>query len=78
MVNYDEFFTNSKYGVKDLFIMENKVYFSYIRKIDENCFNTSVLQADLNFEKLIFEDFFVPKNDIVKTIGFNHIPLVVE
>ena len=25
-----------------------------IRKIDENCFNTSVLQADLNFEKLMF------------------------
>ena len=64
LINYDEFFTNSKYGVKDLFVMENKVYFSYVRKIDENCFNTSVLQADLNFEKLMFEDFFVPKECI--------------
>ena len=60
LVKYNDFFTNSKYGVKDLFILENEIYFSYIRKIGDKCFNTSVVRADLNFENLTFKDFFVP------------------
>lgn len=70
IIKYADFYSNSKYGIKDLFIMDDNVYFSYIKEAKDNCFNTSILKARLNFEKLLFEDFFSPSECIVGDQGW--------
>ena len=60
IIKYKDFYVNSKYGIKDLFIMDNYIYISYIKKLEDKCFNTSILKAEMNYEKLFFEDFFIP------------------
>lgn len=65
LINYDLFFENSMYGVKDLFLMDNQIYFSYINEVKDNCYNTSIMRAEINFEILIFKDFFAPSECII-------------
>lgn len=56
-VNYDDFYENSWYGVKDVFISENNIYVSFSNQMEEDCYNTSILVAEINNE-LKFEMFF--------------------
>jgi len=65
IIKYKDFYSNSKFGVKDLLIIDDIVYFSFIREVSNNCFNTSILKAKLNFDKLIFEEFFFPAECIL-------------
>ena len=58
LILYDDFYINSKFGIKDVFIAKDKIYFSYIKEVKKDCFNTSVARAELNFDKLYFDDFF--------------------
>ena len=68
IVKYKDFYINSKYGIKDLFLMDNKIYISFINKINKNCFNTSIMVAELNFKKLFFKSFFSPDECINSNI----------
>jgi len=45
--------------VNHFLLKDNKFYISYNKKISENCFFNSIAVADLNFEKMIFEDFII-------------------
>lgn len=67
LITYEEFYKNSNYGVKDLFYLDNFIYFSFNRQVKKNCFNTSILRAPINYEKLIFEEFFFPNDCQLKT-----------
>jgi len=51
-------------SIKDLKIIKNKMYISFHNEVRKDCYNTSILKAEINFEYLIFEDFFIP-NDCV-------------
>lgn len=55
---YDDFYLNSKFGINDVFISKDKIYFSYVKEVKKDCFNTSIAKAKLNFDKLYFEEFF--------------------
>ena len=44
--------------VKHILYDEGKIYVSYIKKIKEECYANSVLSADINYNKLIFKEFF--------------------
>ena len=44
--------------VKNLLIVNNKIYVSYERKVKDKCFTNSVLVSSLKFEKIIFNEFF--------------------
>ncbi|MBC8306934.1 MAG: PQQ-dependent sugar dehydrogenase [Pelagibacterales bacterium] len=68
IIKYKEFYLNSKYGIKDLYIMNNYIYISYIKKVEEECFNTSILRAEMNYEKLLFKDYFSPTECIKSSI----------
>ena len=68
IIKYKEFYTNSKYGIKDLYIMDNYIYISYIKKVNEECFNTSILKAEINYDRLIFKDYFSPTECINSNI----------
>jgi len=55
-----DFFYHSPFGVKDILILENKIYLSYTNQVSKGCYNTSILVAEINYEKLDFSKFFVP------------------
>ena len=60
LINDPKFFVNSYIGVKDFKIIDKNLYMSYSFKLREDCYNTSVLVGELNYEKIIFEKFFSP------------------
>ncbi len=66
LIKYEDFFSNSNYGIKGLLLFNNYLYFSFNREVSEGCFNTSVLRAKLNYENLKFEKFFFPDECVKK------------
>lgn len=68
LITYEDFYKNSNYGVKDLFFLNEYLYFSYNREVTKGCFNTSILRAKINYEKLEFESFFSPDDCQLKSM----------
>jgi hypothetical protein len=62
LITQKEFFEDSYFGIKDVKIYNNQIYISYSNEIKKDCFNTSILYANLNFQKLDFKDFFASKS----------------
>ena len=60
LIKYNDFYSSSEFGIKDLLIYKNKIYISYSNQIKKDCFNTSILLSDLNLKELKFEEFFTP------------------
>ena len=68
LIKYDRFYVKSMYGIKDALISKNKIFISYLKQEDStptekwrnNCYSTSILVADLNYEYLEFKEFFSP------------------
>lgn len=58
----EEFKIKTRIGIRDILIHNNYVYLSYNKKVKENCYNTSIVRALINFEKLNFENFFTYKD----------------
>ena len=64
--NIDDFFKMSqlkkdqRISTKDLKIFDNKVFVSFINEVRDNCWNVSVIFADLNYNELEFKEWFVP------------------
>ena len=50
------------FSIKDLKIFNERVYVSFTDEIKEDCWNTSVIFANLNDEKLDFKYIFKPKD----------------
>ena len=70
IITYNEFYLPSSYGIKDILIIDNSLYVSFINQLKKDCFNTSILVADLNLNKLEFSKFFEPKECIDKINDF--------
>ena len=70
-INYFEFFSSGQFGIKDILIIKNKIYVSYIHEMEPDCFNTSILESEIS-KKLIFSIFYSPRQCIKKEIpNFN-------
>ena len=52
-------------SIKDLKIINDEMFISFHNELYEDCFNTSILKAKINFDFLDFENFFIP-DDCVK------------
>ena len=62
IVTYPKFYKSGFYGgVKDIFLLNDQLYVSYTNKIQKDCYNISILRANLSYEFLKFENFFDPK-----------------
>ena len=46
------------FSLRDLFIYENKIFISYIEEIKEDCWNTSVMYGNMNYERIKFNKLF--------------------
>ena len=65
-INFNEFYSDLQYGIKDILINNNTIYVSYIDKEKKDCFDLKIISANLNFEFLQFKEFFKPSNCIDK------------
>lgn len=66
IVTQEEFYKSSLYGIKGLLYNNNQIYISLTYEKRENCFNTSVFYANLNYTKLQFKEFFSPDECVKK------------
>ena len=60
-INYDQYIKNRWFSFKDLLISEGKVFVSYTKEVNKDCWNTSFLFAELNKSNLIFKNLFSPE-----------------
>ena len=60
IIKFKEFYVPSNFGIRDLKVIDEKLYVSYPKEIKPDCFNISILEADLkNFRnEIIFSEFF--------------------
>ncbi len=70
IINYSDFYTSSPFGIKDVLIDDDKIYISYVNELKKDCFNTSILAADINYEFLKFYKFFTKDECIKKNDKF--------
>ncbi len=57
-ININQFLKKNTFGTKDLLISDDKVFVSYTREVSEDCWNISLLKADLNLKELKFNPLF--------------------
>jgi hypothetical protein len=57
--SYYDFYGPGQFGIKDILIDQGYIYVSYIRQLKPNCFNTSVLKAEVK-KSLEFSILFSP------------------
>ena len=62
LIKNEKFYRNSKYGIRDVLIVDNKIFVSYTNLVSDNCVNTSLLVAPMNLEYLNFNHLFLPKD----------------
>ncbi len=72
IITYEYFYNKYEYSIKDLLIHNKKIYLSFINEKEKDCFNTSILVAELNHNFLNFEFFFNPFDCIKRNndLGF--------
>ena len=68
LVRYYDFYGPGQYGLKGLYADNRYLFASFSYMEEPDCFNTSLLRADINTRFLNFEIFFVP-NQCVKIIN---------
>ena len=61
-LSLDEINKENWFSIKDLLITNNHVYVSFTNEQQNDCWNTSVIVAKLNYDYLNFSNFFEPKN----------------
>ena len=61
IIKYNKFYQRSSFGIKDTLIFNDQLYISYTNELEKNCFNTSILVANIDYNKLVFRDFYSPK-----------------
>lgn len=63
-IGLEQFQKSHKFSLKDLFIHKNKIYVSYTEEIKKDCWNTSVIYANMNYKNIIFKNLFSNKECI--------------
>lgn len=66
-IDYNQFVKDKLFSIKDILIKENKIYVSFTKEIKENCWNTSIVYADMNYTNIIFENFFFSEKCILSS-----------
>jgi hypothetical protein len=69
VIKNEEFYSDGFVTIKDLLILNNKIFFSYIKKLTNNCYNTSIMSSEFNLNYLKFTEFFSYEDCIVGAHG---------
>lgn len=57
-ISLEQFKKSHKFSLKDLLVYNNVIYISYTEEIKENCWNTSLIYADFNYQNIAFKKMF--------------------
>ncbi len=57
-IGLKQFQKSPKFSIKDLMIINKKIYVSYTEEIEKDCWNISVLSGDINYKKIKFKKVF--------------------
>ena len=57
-IGIKEFEKGSEFSVKDLKIINNKIYISFIDEVKNNCWSLSIIEGNINYKKINFSSFF--------------------
>ena len=60
-ISLNQFNKDIWFSLKDLHIHDDRIYVSYTEEIREDCWNTSIISGEFNYEKIIFKNFFLLK-----------------
>ena len=63
-IGMDQFKKSLSFSIKDLLIKDDKIFISFTEEMKEDCWNTSIIYADINYQKIIFKNFFSPSKCI--------------
>jgi len=72
--NNEKIYEKGWESTKDILILQNKVYVSFVNEVSENCVNVEIIYAELNFEFLKFKPFFQDSECAVRTDGVDPYP----
>ena len=59
-IHSEQFNKNIWFSIKDLKVHNNKIFISFTEEIEKDCWNTSVLIGDMNYENINFHKLFSP------------------
>jgi glucose/arabinose dehydrogenase len=63
-IGINQFNKDRWFSIKDIFIFNNKVFVSYTEEINQDCWNTSIIYGNMNYENIKFKKLFSPKECI--------------
>ena len=68
LIKNDEFFIRGSISIKDLLILDNKIFFSFSKEQTSGCYNTSIMNAEFNLNYLNFSEFFSYEDCVIREI----------
>ncbi|MDA8721342.1 PQQ-dependent sugar dehydrogenase [Candidatus Pelagibacter bacterium] len=60
-INIKQFKKRRGFSLKDILISNNQVFISYTKEIKEDCWNTSIIFGNMNYENIKFKELFSPE-----------------
>ena len=57
-ITYEDFYTNTQYGIKDILVSEDNLYVSFTNKKKKDCFNLKILVSKIDRKKFNFKNFY--------------------
>tara|TARA_B100000902_G_scaffold395356_1_gene453755 strand:- start:163 stop:1866 length:1704 start_codon:yes stop_codon:yes gene_type:complete len=56
-------------SLKDMLIIDEQIYISYIEEVGNDCVSNAIVRADLNFEYLNFEKFYTIEECVIRSVS---------
>ncbi len=66
-IDLKQFSKSETFSLKDIFIFKEKIFISFTEEMKEDCWNTSIIYGDINYENIVFKKLFTPKECIHST-----------
>jgi len=66
-IGMKQFNKSEKFSIKDILIFNDKIFISYSDEIEEDCWNTSVIYGNINYQNILFKKLFSPEECIHST-----------
>jgi len=67
-IGFNQFDKNKWFSIKDILIFNNQIFVSFTEEIRNDCWNTSVVSADMDYKKIKFTQLF-SSEDCVHSIN---------
>ncbi len=68
LIKNSKFYSLGKIGIRDILLLDNKIYFSYIKEQQYGCYNTSIMVSNLDLSFFNFSEFFSYKDCVSQEI----------